>query len=94
MILKKCHGLDDYCDFEAGRKKHFRKNCWAIKSNGYEGQVIADVLEKGGDLHGATYVINLYREEHDLEKVSVSTVAHHVKLMKGGKRQQDFTREL
>eukprot|EP00957_Ditylum_brightwellii_P054580 4135191-Ditylum_brightwellii.AAC.1 len=67
-ILKKCHGNDDYCDFEVDRKKHFRKNSWAIKSDGYEGQAIADFLEKGGDLCGATEVINLYREEYKLEK--------------------------
>eukprot|EP00957_Ditylum_brightwellii_P130721 9972539-Ditylum_brightwellii.AAC.1 len=35
------------------------------------------------------------REEHELEKVRVSTVAHHVKLMKGKKEdKEDFRREL
>eukprot|EP00957_Ditylum_brightwellii_P082585 6279692-Ditylum_brightwellii.AAC.1 len=47
---------------------HQRKGRWAIKSDGYEGQLLADFIEQGGDLRGATDIINLYREQHGLEK--------------------------
>eukprot|EP00957_Ditylum_brightwellii_P197340 15034576-Ditylum_brightwellii.AAC.1 len=55
----------------------------AINLHGVEGQIITDVLQKRGNLHGVAQVLNQWKVSNGMTHVAVSTIKHHVdKFMK------------
>ena len=53
-----------------------------------EGQIIADVLQKGGKLHGAAQVLNRWKVSNGMTHVAVSTIKHHVDTFMKAKRNK------
>ena len=53
-----------------------------------EGQIIADVPQKGGNLHGAAQVLNRWKVSNGMTHVAVSTIKHHVDTFMKAKRNK------
>eukprot|EP00957_Ditylum_brightwellii_P120962 9226190-Ditylum_brightwellii.AAC.1 len=45
---------------------------------GIEGQIIADVLKKGGNFCGTAEVLNRWKVSQGLQHIAVSTIKYHV----------------
>jgi len=78
-VLEECIALEDASSYDPKRKSHERKKGWAVNSDGFEGQLLADFLEGStGDFCGARDVLNIQRDAEGKENVSLSTVFRHV----------------
>eukprot|EP00957_Ditylum_brightwellii_P103296 7872489-Ditylum_brightwellii.AAC.1 len=61
----------------------------AINLCGMEGQIIADVLQKGGNLCGVAQVLNGWKVSNGMAHVAVSTIKHHVDICMKAKKNQN-----
>ena len=60
--------------YNGERNAFVREQSCVINSNGIKGQIIADILQNGGNLQGAAEVLNHWRSKNEKDSVAMSTI--------------------
>eukprot|EP00957_Ditylum_brightwellii_P133489 10177201-Ditylum_brightwellii.AAC.1 len=83
-VFSNCEDAREKNLYYDGKQNTFvRESKRVLGSSGIEGQIIANVLQNGGNFCGTAEVVNQWRTSRDKHHVAMSTIKHHVdKFMK------------